>query len=210
MDRKWRSPLALMGVFALLISMLALPAAAAAEPCQTGGAYDYKYDVPDSDVPGSVPIMVDVDGQQVQVGTIFYNTPGTGQLTIALDKGAEITALCVFGGNDRQEFTSVGDGFVTEPLLNAPDNPAGVSNFAWTVTYEPPDEPINPEGTLAVEKDAFGSYEQARTWSLDKFVLDAEGEWVASAAFSGNPGDTFPIEWRSTLGLRSVTPRTSS
>jgi hypothetical protein len=186
-----RRTITFISVFALVLTMLALPAAAAAEPCQLADGYTDKYDVPDSNVPGSVPIMYEGE----QIGTIYYNTPGTGQLTIELDAGAEID-LCVFGGNDRQEYTDVGDGFVTEPLLNAPGNFAGVSNFAWKVTQPP----LVLEGLINVDKTAVGTYDRTVNWRLVKRVreagLDPEGTYGNSVSFSGNPGDEFDVDWR--------------
>ena len=157
--------LTFISVFALMISMLALPAAAQADPCQLSDGYDAKHDVSPDDSTGTVDIFY----EGVKVGEISYNDP-LGTVSISLDAGYTID-LCVFGGTERQTYTDVGDGFVSD-LLQTPSNQiAGVSNFAWKVS--PP--PFVPEGAVTVKKTAVPSFTRTHEWDIDKSVETDKG-----------------------------------
>ena len=133
----------LQGEAEVLVAEAVVTKVPKADPCKAEGPYTYKHDVSDSNAAGSVNIMYEGE----HVGTIAYNTPGTGQVTLTLDAGYVID-LCVFGGNARQEHPGVTDGFVSGALVNPGGEDAGVSNFAWAITEVPDngDEVIELDG----------------------------------------------------------------
>jgi hypothetical protein len=140
--------LALLATALLFMGTIATPALGepeppSADPCQVGETYTDKHDVS----PDNAVNVASVTYEGETIGTLTANSP-LGTVTVALDEGYTID-LCVFGGKERQEYTGVGDGFVSVPLStpSEQDTIAGVSNFAWRVIPPPP-----PTGSATVLK----------------------------------------------------------
>ena len=184
-----RRGLALLATALLLTATIATPAlgepgSPAADPCQVGETYTDKHDVSPDNAVNVADIVFDGD----VIGTLTANDP-LGTVTIALEEGYEdyTIDLCVFGGKERQEYTGVGDGFVSDPLStpSEQDTIAGVSNFAWRVI-----PPVVPD-TYDVEL--------VKAWEVTNGPADLFDEDDASATLTATPatgledGDTFTV-----------------
>ena len=73
--------------------------------------------------------------------------------------------------------------------------PGGSGNALLTISdgCYVPEAPFVPEGELTVSKTAAGEFDRTVTWDLDKTV-----DGKKTATFSGQPGDTFDVDWEVT------------
>jgi hypothetical protein len=185
-----RRTLTLVSVMALTVSMLAvLPAGAdhigpLVEPTLFAGndsCDEYRIDPPTAGT-----YEFDVDGVAFVVsietdGTYFSFSSNVPVQQVAAKGGPNYNLYDYYAAG---LFDVTHDNGLHSPINPQNGQPYGLSHISFCF-----DEPIVPEGTLSVAKDAAGSYDRTVTWELEKSVDPAShtgvaGELAGSSSWS--------------------------
>jgi hypothetical protein len=168
-----------ISVFALMMSMLALPAASALE-----------LHCPGANASGAPALP---EGYSVVTDNEAGDIGSQETASITLPAG---TYFCVKAGDQASGILLIddvgvdnGDGTFTYTVdfaFSATGNPQAISYY-MTYNYTPP---FTPQGTLGIEKTGAGLYDRNIDWDLSKTVNGG-----SRASFSGVAGDQFPAIW---------------
>ena len=216
--------LTFISVFALMISMLALPATAvvpvdgtASTPVSDGGVTPY---IIPGENPGGNRTCAEVgaayfeDNEYYEFstarinfegGTFDQNFPGglivvTDGTYVSFSSSFPIGAAIVKGTAEANTYVYepqvLSDGGLASPPAGSGE-PAGLSNitFCWN------DEPFTPDGAVDLDKDATASFDVDVDWDLDKKVRQRgrgfnNSDFTDDLELFGEPGDRFLLVWR--------------
>ena len=151
-----RRTITFISAFALLISMLALPAAVA-DDLNTSQAAET---CPDG-VDGWVKIDSSSGSASGDWGSFNYDSDS---LHYAVSLGGSLDICVKPGGKEVFYYLGLtGDGTLDIKAQQG----TGISHVSWRATFTPP---VFPAGALGVEKTAAGAYDRTVTWDITKSV----------------------------------------
>jgi hypothetical protein len=171
-----RRTITLISVFALMMSMLALPAAVADDL----GTLQAAETCPDG-VEGWVKINASSGTASGDWGHFSY-AGDPGVLTYNVNDGG-VLELCYKSGEQVNSGNAVYTGPLTGPTSGTINIPQEYSHVSWRASYEPP---FVPAGAVTVSKTVVPTFTRTHDWSIEKSV-DPEKLYLYVPGQDGKP-----------------------
>ena len=199
-----RRTLTFISIFALMISMLALPAAADSnpvefDPWQSGSAESECQELVTEGLLESFDFAYKFDGvvdgretETVEGNTITIEANEQFLDWLASDP---ISAVIVVAASKANVWIYEPPAISDQDLLSPATDSISHVTFCWN------DESFTPDGTVSLSKDATASFDVDVDWALDKKVRQ-RGEGFGNKDLTndlqlvGEPGDSFLLLWR--------------